>query len=101
GIRDWSVTGVQTCALPIFREVALMAVWKSEMLAELGDPVKLVFRQIFGQPVAPVIREIEFLCHRVPIEAHRIAHPAGGHLGAARSEEHTSELQSLTNLVCR
>src|SRR5262249_60735443 len=28
---------------------------------------------------------------------------AGGHgmLGVARSEEHTSELQSLTNLVCR
>src|SRR5258706_11478603 len=26
-------------------------------------------------------------------------HPARG--GAARSEEHTSELQSLTNLVCR
>ena len=21
GIRDWSVTGVQTCALPIYREV--------------------------------------------------------------------------------
>src|SRR5437016_6424579 len=35
----------------------------------------------------------------------RPAHPRGRHLSprrrATRSEEHTSELQSLTNLVCR
>src|SRR5258706_3373382 len=53
GIRDWSVTGVQTCALPI---------------SELQSLTNLVCRLL---------------------------------LGVQRSEEHTSELQSLTNLVCR
>src|SRR5256885_11146238 len=33
---------------------------------------------------------------------HRLAdQPAGDQIGAARSEEHTSELQSPCNLVCR
>src|SRR5258706_11291156 len=31
----------------------------------------------------------------------RDCEPSSGRRGAARSEEHTSELQSLTNLVCR
>src|SRR3989339_1492759 len=55
GIRDWSGTGVQTCALPIRSE---------EHTSELQSLTNLVFRLI-------------------------------------RSEAHTSELQSLTNLVCR
>src|SRR5258706_9085291 len=53
GIRDWSVTGVQTCALPI---------------SELQSLTNLVCRLL---------------------------------LGVQRTEEHTSELQSQTNLVCR
>src|SRR5438046_4761271 len=63
GIRDWSVTGVQTCALPISNRGAIM-----EGL-NLGIIKKLVIH------VAPMKQQ--------------------------RSEEHTSELQSLTNLVCR
>src|SRR3989339_805263 len=53
GIRDWSVTGVQTCALPIRRHTRLVSDWSSDVCS------------------------------------------------SDRSEEHTSELQSLTNLVCR
>src|SRR5438046_4184186 len=68
GIRDWSVTGVQTCALPIWR------------VAELGD--------------RPGGRRVELRLLR-----RREEH--GGRADATRSEEHTSELQSLTNLVCR
>src|SRR3989339_1901061 len=49
GIRDWSVTGVQTCALPIIRHTRLVSDWSSDVC----------------------------------------------------SSDHTSELQSLTNLVCR
>src|SRR5258706_8051908 len=52
GIRDWSVTGVQTCALPISsrrRHTRLVSDWSSDVC----------------------------------------------------SSDHTSELQSLTNLVCR
>src|SRR5258706_11496063 len=55
GIRDWSVTGVQTCALPISsrrRHTRLVSDWSSDVCS-------------------------------------------------SDLEEHTSELQSLTNLVCR
>src|SRR5258706_12039648 len=57
GIRDWSVTGVQTCALPIY-------------MSELQSLTNLVCRLLLG-------------------------------VQTCRSEEHTSELQSLTNIVCR
>src|SRR2546430_6164947 len=71
GIRDLTVTGVQTCALPIYARGA---------------------RRVLGR-VAP-------------------ARPAGAGAGSlrrrdraggaeVRSEEHTSELQSQSNLVCR
>src|SRR5438046_6432748 len=42
------------------------------------------------------VREFEELLRRDPTNA-----TAKGNLENARSEEHTSELQSLTNLVCR
>src|SRR5256885_7662474 len=60
GIRDYKVTGVQTCALPIWSAA-------SESLTSAG------------QRPAPG-----------PIDLRDI-----------RSEEHTSELQSPCNLVCR
>src|SRR2546426_2221178 len=68
GIRDYKVTGVQTCALPIFHEVA-------------------------GQ-------------ERQRAEPDRTGAAAGqdrelGEPAQVRSEEHTSELQSPCNLVCR
>src|ERR1039457_7535710 len=56
GIRDYKVTGVQTCALPIYRRGA---------------------------------------CHRCGMGAE------GRSPRHHRSEEHTSELQSPCNLVCR
>src|ERR1019366_10325326 len=58
GIGDWSVTGVQTCALPI---------------------CIVPGHEGFGR---------HKLLERANLKSHR-------------SEEHTSELQSLTNLVCR
>src|SRR5256885_2726138 len=57
GIRDYKVTGVQTCALPI-------CVCSTVERCEYSTPL--------GWPVVP-----------------------------ERSEEHTSELQSPCNLVCR
>src|SRR2546430_10187158 len=63
GIRDLTVTGVQTCALPIYCPVP-------------EHPTTMViFDRGFNQRIA---RET-----------------------APRSEEHTSELQSQSNLVCR
>src|SRR5438046_5690418 len=71
GIRDWSVTGVQTCALPIFfcqmppydvADHGVVAASASNGAGRMWD--RRTYRR-------------------------------------SRSEEHTSELQSLTNLVCR
>src|SRR5256885_7072363 len=86
GIRDYKVTGVQTCALPI----------SSKDTAGFGISIDL-----------DVV---------TPEDAPGVAVPAEGGLGGAelaqallgiggrpglRSEEHTSELQSPCNLVCR
>src|SRR3989441_9690691 len=65
GIRDKLVTGVQTCALPISFQRALVA---AHGRIQMGGQI--------------AVRE-------APRE------------DAARSEEHTSELQSLAYLVCR
>src|SRR3989475_5644865 len=88
GIRDLTVTGVQTCALPILIELdhrfarAIGCTWKVQ-----GNPRRRldcksggVRRQRFGK---------------------LNAHDLGASLDGARSEEHTSELQSQSNLVCR
>src|SRR3989339_862723 len=64
GIRDWSVTGVQTGALPIDRT-------SPRRISSLCPISYAVF--CWSSDVCP----------------------------SDRSEEHTSELQSLTNLVCR
>src|SRR5882762_11541689 len=66
GIRDSSVTGVQTCALPI-----------SQQLSDHG-----------GRPQISQSKRRAGCRHHVAD-------------AAARSEEHTSELQSHLNLVCR
>src|SRR5260370_28963548 len=79
GIRDSSVTGVQTCALPISHEAPLgpagthdhFDLQTSKGLLRLHDPRR------FGA-VMYVAAESD-----------------------PRSEEHTSELQSHLNLVCR
>src|SRR6266566_5467690 len=66
GIRDYKVTGVQTCALPIYTAPNLGS--RRHMLAVCVP--------------APVAR-------------------CPGSAPGTRSEEHTSELQSPCNLVCR
>src|SRR5260221_3759807 len=63
GIRDWSVTGVQTCALPI----------SEEHTSELQSLTNLVCRLLLGVQTSAL----------------------------SRSEVHTSGLQSLTNIVFR
>src|SRR2546430_9581843 len=65
GIRDLTVTGVQTCALPIWRGS------RQRLLRAAGPRHHHAQRALRG----------------------RAAHQ--------RSEEHTSELQSQSNLVCR
>src|SRR5690606_39601801 len=84
GIRDFHVTGVQTCALPISRGMGL---------GDLGEgnhpPARRGVSPAAGlrRPSQPGLRGAE--------ARERIRLPR------ARSEEHTSELQSRENLVCR
>src|ERR1039457_1079213 len=64
GTREYKVTGVQTCALPIYQGLRTVSTWS------FGKD-----RRSFDPPG--------------PTDRYR------------RSEEHTSELQSPCNLVCR
>src|SRR2546426_9123263 len=70
GIRDYKVTGVQTCALPICHAVGTTGVAQPPVCGLLLDQRRVHLQQ--------------------PWDA-----------GGGRSEEHTSELQSPCNLVCR
>src|SRR5256885_6283630 len=77
GIRDYKVTGVQTCALPIW-------------LRARDRPPQRRPAAHHGQPHA--------------LERHaarRTRRPRATPGRTHRSEEHTSELQSPCNLVCR
>src|SRR5690606_40131989 len=98
GIRDFHVTGVQTCALPILAIIlsgsgiaglilpplvtAAVAAWSWRA----GFIIMAVLPLLITLPLA-----LQWLSssERVPAAASK------------RSEEHTSELQSRENLVCR
>src|SRR5689334_23968592 len=86
GIRDGTVTGVQTCALPIFwrRAARRDAVRRCRQRCGLRGGARSV-RGTFGAGVS-----------RPGGQRRRPAR-----LLAPRSEEHTSELQSQFHLVCR
>src|SRR2546430_3650295 len=78
GIRDLTVTGVQTCALPISDcglAPGMVNILAAEGIRRLGD-AEVVKIYVGGLPQHP----------EPPLN---------------RSEEHTSELQSQSNLVCR
>src|SRR5690625_6309135 len=88
GIRDGHVTGVQTCALPIFPEAHRVAT--SEYLFP-------VFAERVLSPRRPDRRRVlDTLGLEPEAGAFEIMARNGG-----RSEEHTSELQSRGHLVCR
>src|SRR2546430_7625038 len=84
GIRDLTVTGVQTCALPIFAR-----------------------RGALG--LAPALRGAPAVCYRPRVMGDSVTLAREGAIATVtlnrpdrrRSEEHTSELQSQSNLVCR
>src|SRR3989475_6793082 len=71
GIRDLTVTGVQTCALPIWGDSPALPPWAAGGGGAPPSRVRLV------ELAADLRRR------------------------AVRSEEHTSELPSQSNLVCR
>src|SRR5256885_4271092 len=84
GIRDYKVTGVQTCALPICRaREFIQALRRSVQPGAAAGGLHQLGLEVVGQvlPLQAVLVGIEH--------------------GAGRSQEHTSELQSPCNLVCR
>src|SRR5690606_41062492 len=88
GIRDFHVTGVQTCALPISKLVDQIKVFSNgqdalEFLERAADDKDLVPEVILLDINMPILDGWGFLEEFL------------------RSEEHTSELQSRENLVCR
>src|SRR5688572_32538581 len=82
GIRDLTVTGVQTCALPIFRRIL------RDVLPH-QDPVLVFDEELSREPRLPP----ELVEHCAELRVHVRQR--------VRSEEHMSELQSQSNLVCR
>src|SRR5256885_6682461 len=101
GIRDYKVTGVQTCALPIFPQ--------SRTLAHLpngptDEPAALTQTHFHA---AADRGDHRLRCRALGIHGGHLLGRRPGHpvLAAApapagtRSEEHTSELQSPCNLV--
>src|SRR5205823_7367777 len=81
GIRDKLVTGVQTCALPISRASQRFG-WRATSYATWSPPETL-------------IKTLK------PLQTVNIIPSAAADTFIGRSEEHTSELQSLAYLVCR
>src|SRR2546430_2946449 len=85
GIRDLTVTGVQTCALPILMGSVCLAIvefYTKYMRALLHG---LVCCEVMSLLKSITSTRDDMQCPHV----------------SPRSEEHTSELQSQSNLVCR
>src|SRR2546427_9560587 len=100
GIRDLTVTGVQTCALPILVWVVLPLCAMLPLVLGLGHVgLSISFTHAYFEAVsgltttgATVLTGLDAL--PVSINVWRT-------FLQWRSEEHTSELQSQSNLVCR
>src|SRR5256886_7746934 len=87
GIRDLTVTGVQTCALPISRELDPVDAGQHDV--HHGE-IDVSFEQT-RQAVGPGKRNVGLVAFAVEAVREEVR----------RSEEHTSELQSQSNIVCR
>src|SRR5688572_31107334 len=89
GIRDLTVTGVQTCALPIFQSRRTFDPDRSNPSGEGNAMHRLL-------TPTPARVDLALLILRVVTGIIMFMHG-----WQKRSEEHTSELQSQSNLVCR
>src|SRR2546430_4867666 len=92
GIRDLTVTGVQTCALPISFPSSAAHVLPDEPAntTSVCSTCERRTRATARGRFRPIIFSSD------ASNAISRQHP-----GSVRSEEHTSELQSQSNLVCR
>src|SRR5256884_4795606 len=97
GIRDVAVTGVQTCALPIYAASRHHRPLSGSAARYLGNLCGPRGTSSTHPAHAASQRQTHSWSEARPASA------AGPHAlpGALRSEEHTSELQSRLHLVCR
>src|SRR3712207_8362094 len=92
GIRDIGVTGVQTCALPIFQPLSGEYAGRRELLEQVP------FVSGYGVELGLLVD----LAALAGLDAlAQVDLGTRQHTHQARSEEHTSELQSRQYLVCR
>src|SRR5690606_40484108 len=100
-IRDFHVTGVQTCALPILACILSMSLSnpvgvRRRAAATAPPPATTGPASAAGPPRKSRLRLSSARLRAAP----GLAVKAQARRGNARSEEHTSELQSRENLVC-
>src|SRR5690606_39416136 len=99
--RDFHVTGVQTCALPIYYPILSLEAPRARFKAEIATSIAtlaladLPYREVISGLPPPAARTIT----RTPSYSYTDVLHHVARVGAARSEEHTSELQSRENLV--
>src|SRR5205807_6430432 len=101
GIRDYKVTGVQTCALPILPRSPVQKSQGAFGRYRFGSSKKSITRtpaRSFAACGTP-----EGMKYSSPAWYARVLPPIVNTRSpeTTRSEEHTSELQSPCNLVCR
>src|SRR5690606_40551852 len=96
GIRDFHVTGVQTCALPISFLASKQRLQNISYFIHSAKLVNLFKPSVFNI-TAPQINRFDFLRIVSSFENDFLSCWNKNN----RSEEHTSELQSRENLVCR
>src|SRR5262249_58544173 len=97
GIRDWSVTGVQTCALPICLLLSPVVATPRKIRCRANEQ----FVTLAGMEGLDVNKFAPGLRDEAARRCTRCQCRVACRRWLRRSEEHTSELQSLTNLVCR
>src|SRR5690606_40021693 len=108
GIRDFHVTGVQTCALPIYAHKYGIRDYRGGGRASARETAMRVAAGAVAQLYLAQLG-IQFRAGVVQIGSFNTApeHPQFNWQHVyddplyCRSEEHTSELQSRENLVCR
>src|SRR2546430_3054210 len=106
GIRDLTVTGVQTCALPIYRRGDAAARHGRRRSGRSPRPSGASSGRSRSNGSTPWKRACERTARACCAAGDTHAGISRSGAGsspppACRSEEHTSELQSQSNLVCR
>src|SRR3981081_2566106 len=73
-------------------DIALQAIRRAEMFADLGDAIEFVLGHVLRHPVAAVVGEVELLGFRIPVEADGVADATRDYFGAAAVQIHPPDL---------